>query len=397
MSDPVYDIAVIGGGLIGAAAALGAARQGQRVLLLDRAQPQPILGRFGMDIRNVSLSPGSRALLEQLGVWGKFCGAPFVGMQVWEEQGTATLSFDAAEVDRSELGWIVENSHLVDALWQALQQASNVDIRTGEVLEAISAAPGLVDLRSATTSYQTRLLIGTDGAASSVRRLLGVETSTYPTGHTALVTLLETQQPHLGIARQRFLLDGPLALLPSMAAKRVSVVWSQSEPQAQRRLQLSDAAFCREITAASDNQLGEVLAVDERYSFPLNQHLVHSFNPLPRVLLMGDAARVLHPLAGLGANVGFEDVRDFVTRLAQLPAGVDPGYRGIWSSFARQRRARAQVMLSLMTLLRRTYAQNDPYLQWLRSLGVRLTTRFEPLKKQVIREALGLGPLAQPL
>ena len=183
------------------------------------------------------------------------------------------------------------------------------------------------------------------------------------------------------------------------------MVWSQSPEAAERRCQLSEPAFCREIEVAIEQRLGRVRAVDDRYSFALNQHLVRNFNPTGRVLLMGDAARVLHPLAGVVDEVeflsvtalerGFEDVRDFSARLAQLPAGADPGAGRVWKAFARQRRARAAVMLSLMTLLRRAYAEDDPYLQWLRSLGVSFTSRFGPLKKQIIREAMGLGPLAQ--
>ena len=394
MTAPEHDLIVAGGGLIGAAAALGAARAGRRVMLLDRAQPQPVLGRFDMDIRNVSMSPGSRALLKSLNIWDQIEGAPFTSMRVWEEQGTATLNFAATDVSRSELGWIVENGVLVAALWQALAKTSGVTLRIGESITSVLERADRIELITDEGEYQARLLVAADGSASTVRQLLNVETARFPTGHQALVTLVDTEVPHQGVANQRFLHDGPLALLPSRLPNRVSVVWSQSEAEAQRRKALNEVDFCAEMTAASESVLGRVMAVDDRYSFPLVQHLAESFNPRQRVVLLGDAARVLHPLAGLGANAGFEDVRDFLERLSALPVGGDAGTAGMWNRFARHRRTRAQLLLNLMSTLRRVYAEDDPYLQWLRNLGVNLTMRSGPIRQQVIREALGLGALA---
>jgi 2-octaprenylphenol hydroxylase len=394
VSGELYDLIVAGGGLIGAAAALGAGQQGRRVLLIEREQPQAIVGTFGVDIRNVSVSPASRALLESLGAWGEVPAAPYVTMRVWEEQGTQVLRFCADDVQRQELGWIVENGELVESLWQALSRCAGVTIALGETIEQVTEHIDYMSVATATCEYRGRLLAAADGARSVVREQLAVTTSSYPTGHVALVTLLDAELPHQGVAHQRFLLDGPLALLPSVQPNKVSVVWSQSESAAQRRQSLPAEAFCAELGEASEFQLGQITACDDRYIFPLTQHLVSSFNPLPRVVLLGDAARVLHPLAGLGANVGFEDVRDFLARLNALPNGADSGTRGMWKAFARHRRARAQLMLALMTTLRRVYAEDDPYLQWLRNLGVKLTMASGPVKRQVIREALGLGPLA---
>lgn len=394
MSGEIYDLIVVGGGLIGAAAALGAGRQGRRVLLLERDQPQPVVGAFGVDIRNVSVSPASRALLEGLGVWGRIAGTPFVEMRVWEEQGTQALCFAAEDVQRRELGWIVENGLLVAALWQALADCADVTVVTAEPIEQVIEGTDSIRVVTSACEYDGRLLVGADGARSAVREQLGVTTSSYPTGHFALVTLLDTELPHRGVAYQRFLLDGPLALLPASLPNRVSVVWSQSQRSAQHRQTLSTEAFCAELGEAIEFQLGQVIACDDRHIFPLTQHLVASFNPRQRVVLLGDSARVLHPLAGLGANIGFEDVRDFLSRLDALPDGADSGTRGMWNAFARHRRARAQLMLALMTTLRRVYSEDDPYLQWLRNLGVKLTMASGPVKRQVIREALGLGPLA---
>ncbi len=396
MSDGPFDLAVVGGGLIGAAAALGAARLGRRVVLLDRARPQYRAGRLGMDIRNVSLSPASRSLLESLGAWPAGRPAPFVGMRVWEEQGTERIEFNACEVGRCELGWIAENGPLLDALWQALEAHDKVTLELGAGLEGIAESAAGLELSSANKTVEARLLVGADGARSAVRALSGVATATYPTGHHALVTVARAAQSHDGVALQRFLLDGPLALLPAPDPHLVSVVWSQAPAAAERRVRLGEDEFAAELGAAVEHQLGVIEAVDERFAFPLSQHLVASFNPAPRILLLGDAARALHPLAGLGANVGFEDVRDFLALLKRLPGAAEPASPGIRNRFARQRRTRSLLMLGAMTALRQVYAEADPYLQWLRILGVSLSARSAPLKRQVIREALGLGPVAAP-
>ncbi len=393
--EDIFDVAVVGGGLIGAAAALGCARLGRRVALIDRGRPEPKNGRLAMDVRNVSLSPASRCLLEELDAWPRDALAPFSAMRIWEEQGTEVLEFTAAEVGREVLGWIAENGPLVNALWQALDKEPKVSTVLGAPLSRLEPRASSVLVEAGAARLEAKLLLGVDGARSAVRERLDVPTTELPTGHHALVTAVRTERPHGGVALQRFLLDGPLALLPARDPQQVSVVWSQSQGAAERRLGLSDEAFARELTAAAEGRLGAVLAVDVRQAFPLRQHLVASFNPQPRVLLLGDSARMLHPLAGLGANIGFEDVRALLEQLARVPASADPGGVGIWQPFARRRRSRSLLMLGAMTALKTVYAQSDPYLQWLRNVGVAATVRAGPLKQQLIREALGLGAVAR--
>lgn len=387
------DVIVVGGGLIGAAAALGLARAGRRVLLVDRERPGSAVGRFGMDIRNVACSPGSRRLLESLGVWRHLQGAPYRKMAVWEEQGTTELSFEAHEVGRRELGWILENGPTVDALWAAFGAADRASVAFGEVT-AIREATDAVEITVGPEQHRAALLVGVDGARSTVRALVGVEIAPLETGHQALATLVRTERGHDGVAYQRFLLEGPLALLPSRERDVSSVVWSQPPERARGRLDAGDQAFCADLGRAIEHRLGAVLDVDRRLAFPLRQHVVDDFNPIDRVLLIGDAARVLHPLAGLGANVGFEDVRDLLAVVAELPPGADLGSRGLWRAYARKRRTRARLMVGAMTGFKNLYAAGDPVRQWLRNSAIGWVNEARPIKRQLIREALGLGPLA---
>ncbi len=400
----LHDIAIVGGGLVGAAAGLGAALRGWRVLLLDLAEPAWEPGRLGMDIRNVAVSPASKALLDELGVWQEQQAIAYSHMRVWEEQGTRSIEFDAAEVQRHELGWILENGPLVASLWKRLRAHGGITVRAADRLVGLEPGNETMKLHlkeqgqrasADARTAQARLVVAADGARSAVRQLLDVPVEAFDTGHHALATVIRTVKPHGGTAFQRFLLDGPLALLPGRHPQLSSVVWSQLPASAERRAALSEDAFCQEIASASERCLGAVEAVDRRLVFPLQQMLAASFNPAPRVLLIGDAGRVLHPLAGLGANLGFEDVRDLFNELGRLPSGADPGAAGVWLAFARRRRVRSRLMVDIMGALRRVYSSNDPLLQWVRNLGVGLVDSSALLKRQIIREALGLGPLAR--
>jgi ubiquinone biosynthesis UbiH/UbiF/VisC/COQ6 family hydroxylase len=388
------DAVVAGAGLVGAAAALGLADRGFDVLLLEPRAPALTPGRLGIDIRNVAVSPASRSVLEGVAAWQPALAAPYRCMEVWEERGTRAMIFEAAELDRDELGWIVEHGPLALGLWQAAQRHPRVAVRQAGIV-AVTPADGAVTVAFDGGSAAAALLVAADGARSDVRTQLGVETRVEPTGQTALATAVRTERPHQGTALQRFLLDGPVALLPSLDGHVSSVVWSQSEAMARQRLDLDDDAFAGELARAVSHRLGEVVAVDARLVFPLRQLLAGTFNPHSRVLLIGDAAHVLHPLAGLGANVGFEDVRDLLRVVAGLPRGADLGADGLWRGYDRRRVTRARMMLSAMDALRRVYARGDPLSQWLRNSGVAWLNRALPIKRQIVLEAMGLGPLGR--
>jgi len=180
--------------------------------------------------------------------------------------------------------------------------------------------------------------------------------------------------------------------LPLPEKRSVSVVWSLPAGRYDQLLTLDGSAFAAALTHESESVLGEVAEVGERLSFPFGQSLVSDFNPMPRVLVIGDAARTVHPLAGQGVNLGLEDVQGIQEVTRHLKG--DMGENNVWRRFAIRRHARARVMLQLMDFFDRTYRASGPYGRWARNLGVRTVNKVPALKYQLMREAMGLGPLA---
>ena len=386
-----FEVAVVGGGPVGAAAALGLAMAGRRVALIERRQPQLQPGSLGMDLRTLALSPASQGLLADLGLWDGLKPTPYRAMRVWEERGTAVIRFQASDVGRTELGWMQEYGPLAKAAWQRLGEHSNAELIVGEAPSAVDPQRDAVTIDVGDRRLRTALLIAADGAQSRIREQLGVKAQTQDTGQVALVSAVRTTAAHGGTAWQRFLHDGPLALLPGREERTALLVWSQSPTAAARRLNMDESAFSAELTRQSEACIGEICALDRRLTFPLVQSVAAAFNPHPRTLLIGDAARVVHLMAGLGLNLGFEDVAGLL-RTAQ--GSLDPGAPGLWRTFARRRRARALAMVRMLATLQGLYGLKQPAIQWLRNAGVRLVNDFAPLKRQIMIEAMGLGPLA---
>jgi len=388
-------IAIVGGGLVGSTAALALARCGFAVTLFDRKRPKVSQGLLGLDIRNVALSQASQSLLADNGIWSKINAAPYSQMHVWEQWGTASLHFDAAEVGCQELGWLVEMSPLLCRAWQCMNVAANLDVVVGNI-EGVEISDVGVSVMTGTSELGTGeprvfdFLIAADGAHSIAQRALQLPIDTQPTGQVALATVVRTSASHKQTAWQRFLNDGPLAFLPSPDEHVSSIVWSQSEAQAQRRAALPDADFCDEIGQAFEHRLGDVLEVDQRICFALTQQRVKDCAPHTRVLLIGDALRVVHPLAGQGVNLGLEDV---TCLLRVATAHKELSMPGIWRRFARQRQTRARLMIQTMSALQKFYGSANPAVSLLRNIGVQSFNTLDALKHQVMREAMGLNRL----
>ena len=253
---PAWDVAVVGGGMVGAATALALARAGFATALLEAREPATWSAQDEVDLRVVGLAPSSIALLNDLGVWTSIRdsrASPYARMHVWDAATGAAIDFDAANEGRDLLGYIVENNLVQWRLWQALDaagvrrlcpaQVSGYQVLDDRVQLALSGAE--------TDTLAARLLVAADGAGSPLRTMAGIDTQGRDYAQRGVVAHVSTERPHEGTAWQRFLSTGPLALLP-LADGRSSIVWSLPEREAQRVIALSDQAFVDELGTASD-------------------------------------------------------------------------------------------------------------------------------------------------
>jgi len=315
------DAIVVGAGVVGAAAALSLARAGLRVAIVEAHAPVAWRAEEP-DLRVYALAPDATALLGELGAWTAVAAArahPYRRMRVWDAAGGGELDFDADSFGQAWLGHIVEHGLLVDRLWAACSREANIERHCPDKLQELSQDDDGVQVELASgTRLRAKLLLGADGGHSRVRELSGIAWRGGSYGQRAIVAYVRNEKPHQDTCWQRFLPTGPLAFLPC-ADGRCSIVWSLPEAEAVRLLAIDEARFCDELTRAFDARLGNVIAVSTRRVFPLERRLAERMLE-GRVALLGDAAHVVHPLAGQGVNLGLRDVAALSENVRQAQA-----------------------------------------------------------------------------
>jgi len=384
------DVVVAGAGVVGTAAALALARAALRVAIVEAHEPAPWRAE-APDLGVFALAADATGFLGELDAWPAILAArahPYRRMRVWDAAGGSELVFDAEELGQPQLGHIVENALLVDRLWAALSREANIARHCPDTLSAFEQDEAGVDVELASGSrLRARLLLGADGAHSRVRELAGIGWRGASYGQRAIVAYVRTQQSHEDTCWQRFLPTGPLAFLPC-ADGRSSIVWSLPEDEAARLLALDDARFLAELTRAFDARLGEVTECSVRRAFPLERRLAESMLA-GRVALLGDAAHVVHPLAGQGVNLGLRDA----AALASALAGAKEAGRDLASTrlqrWARTRESDNAVAAQAFDTINRVFSNDSPIPTLLRGhlLGI---ANAPPLARLLWRRAAGL-------
>lgn len=319
-----HDIVVAGGGVAGATAAALLARSGHRVALIDRRRPADPDPAADFDARVVAIAPGSAAVLTAAGAWECLPAerlGPYDRMQVRADGGE--IDFRASEHGLVKLGWIVEVPRLQAAVWQVLAETSGVElIAPGGVSELRQREDHVRIGLDGGKTLRARLLVAADGARSRLRAMAGIATAMWHYNQRALVAHVATERPNEGIAWQRFTEHGPLALLP-LADGRSSIVWSQPERRAAELKSLEEDAFLAELNACQDSPFGDATAATARYAFTLIRRQAKNLVS-GRFVLLGDAARNVHPLAGQGLNLGLMDAAALDEVLADWSGDDDP-------------------------------------------------------------------------
>lgn len=401
-----YDIVIVGAGMVGAALACALADRGLRLAVLD-AQPldRPV-GRdtaSGYDPRVSALSAASEAILRNVGAWQRLDPAApcsYRHMRVWDAEGTGAISFDAEALGEPRLGHIVENHRVQQALLDRLA-TTPVSVFAGRRLEGLVREPDSWRLVMADGErFEASLVVAADGARSHVRELAGFPMREWDYLHHAIVTTVETAKPHRHTAWQRFLPSGPLAFLPlpdREGRHYCSIVWSALPDFAAELMTLDNQAFCERLGEAFEHRLGPVLAADPRHSIPLRQRHARSY-AMEGLVLIGDAAHSIHPLAGQGVNLGLLDVGELVAVLdGAMQRGESLAALDVLQRYERGRiGANLGMMLAMEGFQRLFHADSLP-LRWLRNTGMRLLEGQGSVKNGIIRQAMGLSSSLPPL
>lgn len=389
----IFDVLIVGGGLVGASLAAALRPSGLAVALVE-SQPMAAVadahpGDENWDSRIYAISPGSAAFLGESGAWSHLDMnrvQQVEQMRVFGDAG-AELDFSAYQLGAPELAFILENRLMQQALWRGLQQQDNLTLFNparcaGLVWHDDAACLQLEDGRE----LKSRLIVGADGRDSWVRRQAGIiEPPTLYQQH-GVVANFSAEKNHRGTAFQWFQPDGILALLP-LPQQRLSMVWSVSPEKSESLLQLPHEELCAQVGAASQHTLGALQVVTPPAAFPLRLLNLPQLAK-PRLALVGDAAHNVHPLAGQGVNLGFRDARQLAQVLLQRGAQQDCGDLHLLRRYERARKEDILSMQLTTDALKKLFVNDNPLLRSVRNFGLSTTNRIAPLKKMLARHAL---------
>lgn len=393
MTTITTDIMIVGGGVVGLSLAVALGRENISVALIEAQQPLVDWPQDSVDMRVYAITRASERFFVELGVWDAIQQAgvsPFRDMHVWDAGGPGEIHFDAAELGQPCLGNIIEARVIIKALHAALEQLPSVQLFCPSTVKAFNATDDkqTVELDNGTV-LTSDLMVGADGVDSRVRDFAGIHAQVSSYGQQALVAVIETELSHQETAWQRFLPTGPLAFLP-LRDGRSSIVWSATSQYAENLMTLDEQQFCDHLANAFDHKLGNVVSSSERVLFPLHrQHVSHYVKP--GIALVGDAAHVIHPLAGQGVNLGLSDVQELASVIRQaVEREHNPGGYAVLRRYERARRGDNLAMMTAMDGFKTLFGSTAPPVKWARNFGLNLVDAAKPIKNTIARDAMGL-------
>ena len=385
-----YDTVVVGGGLVGATLALALGEHGLRVAIVERSAAPAAPPGPACDLRVSAFTVASERILRALGVWEALPAeriGPMREMHVWERTGQ--VHFDSAEIGEPVLGHIIENTVVQWAVEQRIEALPNIEWHRGAEVAGLAIDGGEAVVALADRRLRASLVAGADGAGSRVRELAGIGVTEGDYHQEAVVAEVRTAMPHRETAWQRFLPSGPLAFLP-LANGASSIVWSTTPGHAAQLRALDADSFGFEVADAFEWKLGAVSAPGARASFAL-RHLHARTYVRDRVALAGDAAHVVHPLAGQGVNLGLLDAATLAEVIGQArDRGRDVGSRATLRRYERWRRGHNALMQAVLGGFRHLFSSPWTSVRCLRETGLGVTDRLPPLKAGFMRFASGI-------
>tara|TARA_R110002167_G_scaffold3385_3_gene16540 strand:+ start:99 stop:1313 length:1215 start_codon:yes stop_codon:yes gene_type:complete len=388
-----FDIIVVGGGIVGLTQALALKNSGLSVAVVESHVSQG-MPSDDPELRVSALTLATENIFHNLGVWqhldpNRLCS--YVDMQVWDQDSFGKITFSADQVEKHQLGHIVENQAIRHSLWIQAQNSSHIELLApSKIKQLVFGQQECFITLDDTSQLTARLVIGADGANSVVKKQANLAQTFWDYDQHAIVATVKTAMPHKNTARQIFTPTGPLAFLPLWDAHHCSIVWSQDEPKAATLLKLSNTEFDKALTVAFDGTLGLCELVSDRQSYPLKMRYTRQWVG-NRVAIIGDAAHTIHPLAGQGANLGILDAAALAEQIIKLvEQNKDFGLAKNLRPFERWRKTEAVKMVAAMEGFKRLFAGDQAVKKLIRDTGLSLANHSSFTKQKIIQHAMGL-------
>lgn len=397
-----FDVLVVGAGYTGLTTACALAHKlGSSVTigLLDRNPWDAAMN----DPRASALSAGAVNALDRLGVWQTLIdkAQPVEHIDITDPVGDSPLrqvmlSYQNTVDNGSAASWIVENHDLRTALRNCVTRDERITILPTASVVDLQADPSraIVSMDNGEAIYAS-LVIAADGGNSPLRRLAGIKTTGWPYNQTGIVTTVRHDRPHNATATQHFLPAGPFAILP-LRGNRASIVWSEEASEAAKIMAFDDETFLNTLFDRFGTRLGEITLDGPRASWPLQLQLAREL-VAPRLVLVGEAARTVHPIAGQGLNLAIRDIAALADTLSDnISLGIDPGNADVLAQYAQWRRFDSGTSALAFDAINRLFSNANPLVRSVRDAGLELVGRSESMKSFFVREAAGLTGDAVP-
>ncbi len=389
-----FDLLIVGGGMVGASLACALGDTPLRIGVVESHTAQSEWPSDSYDIRVSAITRATENVFRLIGAWDGMEQrrvTPYGAMDVWDATGSGSIGFDCADLGEPNLGYIIENRVILAALLERMAQFDNIELlcpaqvaelQRDEVSATLTLADG--------SSYSAALIVGADGANSWVREQAGITTTGWPYEQTAVVATIKTAKHHHGVAYQRFMPEGPLAFLP-MPNGLSSIVWSTTPERAAELVELDEASFLAELQLAFGDKLGAMESTGPRGAFPLLLRHANRYSD-ERLVLVGNAAHAIHPLAGQGLNLGVSDIAALAELLLDAKNNKqDVGEFALLRRYERWRKADNVTVMAAMDGFKRLFSNDSAPLSLLRNIGLTIADNAGPAKKLMMRRALGLS------
>lgn len=391
------DIVIVGGGLVGAVAACALARRGFMAVVIDGTDPADARDA-AFDGRASAIAAASERLLSAIGIWPYLEPevAPILDIRVADGRSALFLHYNHEDVGVGPLGYLAENRHIRMAALSALEDMDNVQFLAPLRVETIDRGPsGVQATLSDGRTVKARLAIAADGRGSKIREAAGIKVTQWRYPQDAIVCTVEHEKPHGFVAHEHFMPAGPFAILPLKGTAerpgcRSSIVWTERAERARDLVGLDDTAFLNELARRFGDFMGEIDVVGPRFCHPLGLQFAHA-SVAERLVLIGDADHGMHPIAGQGLNMGYRDVAALCDVLGEARRlGLDIGSGAVLQRYQRWRRFDNTLMLAVTDGLNRLFSNDIAPVRHARDIGLGLVNRMPPLKKVLMRSAMGL-------